>query len=74
MATIIVKPYSCYPPVNWENRTEVIKAWYQNKTFYTPYEINSCMSRHDFKKYGNKLDGVTYKFNNLTIELDRGII
>jgi len=71
MATIIVMGTIGNNPTNL---AEVLEAWRTNKTFLTPHEMTSYMSKHDFEKYGNKLDGVTFKAKDLSIELEKGIL
>jgi hypothetical protein len=71
MANIVIKPYIGNKPTNL---LEVLQAWQDNKTFSTPFEPTSCMSRSDWEKYGNRLDGVIFNHNGLTVELERSIL
>ena len=72
MSNIIITPYGLNNPRTIE---DVKKAWFINdNTFSTPYECTSCMNRSDWTKYGNKLDGVTFEGNGLTVELQARIL
>ena len=58
----------------YKSEAEVLRDWDNNKAFCTPEERTSYMSKSDYERYGNALDGIVYSYKGLHVLLKMGIL
>lgn len=69
-------PYIRIQPANKEHLTEgeVAMLWNKDKDFIAPDEPYAYICKRSFLAFGNKLDGIMYDFQGITVTLERAIL